>query len=97
MFLVHETKNKTGKWQVAWMWLPHFLAADPALHKYVGQKMTETFKGQVVDEDPARRNHFLLQAHNEAIRLILEKYPIPGLRQYLESTIHLNPEEGMPE
>jgi hypothetical protein len=93
MYLVHEKKDRTGKWEVAWMWLPHFLASDKNLHKFVGQKMTESFKGQTVEDDPAQRNQLLLQMHQEVIHLILSQYPIPGLRQYLESTIHLDPEE----
>lgn len=93
MYLVHEKKDRTGKWEVAWTWLPYFLASDKNLHKYVGQKMTELFKGQTVEDDQAQKNQLLMQMHNEVIRLILSKYPMPGLRQYLESTIHLDPEE----
>jgi hypothetical protein len=89
MFLVHETKNQDGKWEVAWMWLPHFLAADRNLHRHVGEGMTEAFKGEVLDpEAPA---DLMMKMHDHVIRLILEKYPIPGLRQYLESTVYLDP------
>ena len=95
MYLVHEKKDQGGKWEVAWMWLPFFLASDKNLHKYVGQKMTEAFKGQMV-EDPTPKSNILLQMHNEVIRLILIKYPMFGLRQYLHSTIHLDPEK-LPE
>jgi hypothetical protein len=93
MFIVHETKSQTGKWEVAWTWLPYFLASDSSLHKYVGQKMTETFHGEMVEEDPAQRNALMLKMHNKALELILERYSIPGLRSYLESVIKLQPEE----
>ena len=92
MYLVHEKKEKTGKWEVAWMWLPHFLASDQSLHRHVAEKMTETFKGQTLEEDQVQKNLVLTQMHNEVIRLIMERHPIPGLRQYLEATIHLDPE-----
>ena len=95
MYLVHEKKAKTGKWEVAWMWLPHFLAQDKSLHKYVAEKMTSVFKGEPVEEEASQRNLLLLQMHNEVIRLIMDKYPIPGLRQSLEATIHLDPEEKL--
>lgn len=88
MYLVHQKKAKDGKWEVAWMWLPHFLAQDRSLHQYVAERMTESFKGQMVEEDEA----LVILMHNEVIRLIMEKYPIPGLRPYLEATIHLDPE-----
>lgn len=97
MYLVHEKKDRGGKWEIAWTWLPYFLASDKNLHKYVGQKMTEAFKGQTLEDDPAQKNQFQMQMHQEVIRLILSKYPIPGLRQYLEATIHLDPEEAPEE
>jgi hypothetical protein len=93
MFLVHEKKAGHGRWEVAWTWLPFFLASDSNLHKYVGQKMTEEFKGQTMEEDPAQKLVLLRCMHNRVLELILEKYCIPGLRSYLESTIHLQPEE----
>jgi len=97
MYLVHEKKDHGGKWEVAWTWLPYFLASDKELHKFVGQQMTETFKGQTVEDDQAQKNQLLMQMHAEVIRLILMKYPIPGLRPYLEATIHLEPEEAPEE
>lgn len=87
MYLVHQKKAKDGKWEVAWMWLPHFLAQDQSLHLYVEKKMTETFKGRIVEGST-----LVIQMHEEVIRLIMEKYPIHGLRLYLGATIHLDPE-----
>jgi len=91
MFLAHERKDKTGTWEVAWMWLPHFLASDAELHKYVASKMTEVFKGEMFEEQEAQS--LIQNMHEQIIKLILEKYPIPGLRQYLEAVIYLQPEE----
>lgn len=91
MFLAHERRDKSGTWEVAWMWLPHFLASDMELHKSVGQKMTHLFKGESFEETPP--TILLQRMHEQVINLILEKYPIPGLRQYLEAVIHLDPEE----
>lgn len=92
MFLAHEAKDRAGRWEIAWMWLPHFLAADMELHKHVGQKMTSLFKGESFEKGSPPTT--LLQGmHEQIIKLILEKYPIPGLRQYLEAVIHLQPEE----
>jgi len=93
MFLVQEKKVGHGRWEVAWTWLPFFLASDSSLHKHVGQKMTEEFKGQAVEEDQAQKNALLLRMHNRVLDLILERYSIPGLRQYLESVIHLRADE----
>jgi hypothetical protein len=92
VFLVHEKKQKDGKWEVAWMWLPHFLATDVNLHKMVDRRMTEEFKGQMVKEGTT---HHLEQMHKKVIDLILEQYPILGLRGLLESYAQLDPEQRL--
>ena len=91
MFLAHQKKDKSGTWEVAWMWLPHFLAVDMELHKHVGQKMTSLFKGESFEGQPP--TVLLQRMHEQVIKLILERYPVPGLCRYLESSIHLHPEE----
>jgi hypothetical protein len=90
MHLVHPVKGQEGRWEVAWMWLPHFLAADQALHKYVDQKMTEAFRGDAVVDST-----LFDRMHERVLSLILEKYPIPGMRDFLRGYVHLRPgEEG---
>jgi hypothetical protein len=91
MYLVHQRKDREGKWEVAWMWLPHFLAADETLHKHVDQKMTEKFKGERVEE--AALPELIGRMHQEVVNLLLEKYPIPGLRRFLDGYTHLRPGE----
>jgi len=91
MNLVHQKKHKDGRWEVAWMWLPHFLAADLSLHKFIDQKMTEAFKGEMVEENNVQA--LLERMHQKVLDLILEKYPIPGMRRFLEGYIHLRPDE----
>lgn len=73
------------------MWLPHFLAADMDLHKYIDQKMTEGFKGEVVENGEA--GPLIERMHQRVLDLILEKYPIPGMRRFLEGYVHLRPGE----
>lgn len=100
MYLVHEKKEKSGKWEVAWMWLPHFLAMDAKLHKLVDQKMTEEFKGQFLESSSDCPEHLVqemhnlvLKMHNKVIELILLEHPILGLRELLEGYAHLKPGE----
>lgn len=95
MYLVHQKKHLEGKWEVAWMWLPHFLAADQALHKYVDQQMTATFKGEQVEDEKAYS--LVERMHQKVVDLLLERYPIPGLRRFLEGYVHLRLEEEKPE
>ena len=100
MWLVHEDKRKEGKWEVAWMWLPHFLASDKSLHKWVAEKMTKEFKGTMLEGDvhnmyPPSMTPILKRMHDRVIELLIEKYPIPGLRGYLEAIVYVQPEEEL--
>jgi hypothetical protein len=90
MFLVHKKKQGHGKWEVAWTWLPFFLASDQSLVKKVDQALTERFKGTDLSEDGG---HALMHMHNTVIETILEKYPMQGLGEYLASVKYVNPEE----
>jgi len=87
MLLVHENKNRPGKWEVAWMWLPHFLAADQELHKLVDQKMTEKFRGVEIDKDLPDK------MHQHVIDIIMDRYPINGLRRFLDGYSWFNAED----
>lgn len=80
MRLVHEKKDRSGCWEVAWMWLPHFLTADVALHRFVDKRMTEKFRSRMGDKEALAD-----EMHLAVIDLIVEKYPIKGLRQLLGS------------
>ena len=96
MFLVLEKKDKPGKWEVAWTWLPFFLASDTGLHKVVDRAMTEEFRGTKLEGDvhmmyPPSMTPILQKMHNRVVQLIIERYPIPGLRMYLESVLHVQP------
>jgi len=81
MLLVHKKKGFTGKWEVAWTWLPYFLASDRDLHKEVDQKMTVGFKG--MSADPIEP---LLTSMNERVKeIILARHPIAGLKVLLDA------------
>ncbi len=82
--MVLENKDKPGVWQVAWTWMPYFLAADTELVKYVDQEMTELF---------ADRSPTAAEMHEAVVALIEEKYPIKGLRPWLQEIIRVQPEE----
>jgi len=94
MYFVHEDKAKDGRWQIAWMWMPHFLASDSSLHKFVSKAMTEEFRGTVIkdDEQPLLTTSLLVRMHKKVIDLVVEKYPITGLRDYLVAISGVQPE-----
>jgi hypothetical protein len=86
MFLVHPRKDRP-KWEVAWTWLPFFLAADRDLHKSVDQTLTKEFGGTPADPE-------IEEAMDERVKqLIITKYPITGLMELLQSYRHVQLEE----
>lgn len=81
MRLVQEKRDHDGRWEIVWVWLPHFLAVDVELQRYVDKKMTEKFRGRYVDDKEVLAE----EMHRAVIDLIVEKHPIRGLRQLLGS------------
>jgi len=84
MWLVHERKGSPGKWEVAWTWLPYFLASDKDLIKYVDEEMTK----ELSERQPSVR-----WMHWKVIDLILQKRPMLGLKSYLEAVSGVYPDE----
>ena len=82
MLLVQEIKGRVGKWEIAWTWMPYFLASDRGLIKKVDKEMTKELRIALrlnpTDEELLRR------LHNKVLDLVIEAYPMPGLREYLE-------------
>lgn len=75
------------------MWLPHFLALDRELHKFVDEEMMKAFGGRPVPEDDHQKAVLMGDMSEQVISLILQKYSIPGLREYLGGIKALDPEE----
>lgn len=90
MLLVHEKKNGYGKWEVAWTWLPYFMAADSRLIKTIDHKMTELYRGQ--DTRNGNEESLLRKMHQTVVDLILERYQIKGLDHYLKAIEQVDPE-----
>jgi hypothetical protein len=89
MRLVQQKKEQDGRWEVAWIWLPHFLTLDVELQRYVDKQMTEKFRGRVVEDRDALAD----EMHLVVVDLIVEKYPIKGLRQLLGSYSQISADE----
>jgi hypothetical protein len=82
MLLVHERKDKPGVWEVAWTWLPFFLAANTGLIKKVDLEMSKRFHGV---NAPAE------EMHNTVLGIILEEFKgMPGLDEYLKAVEKVN-------
>ena len=95
MRLVHPKRENPRKWEVAWSWLPHFLAADLSLVKHVDEVLTEEFKGTLPPPEQLGRgaDYTTYKMHHRVVELIEEKYPIEGLRSYVQGILNVNPEE----
>jgi hypothetical protein len=94
--LVNPKKGNSRKWEVAWAWLPHFLAADLSLVSHVDKVLTEEFKGtELPPQDQLARgqDYVTYKMHHRVVDLIVEKYPIKGLRSYVQEILTVEPEE----
>jgi len=95
--LVHQKKGSSRYWEVAWSWAPNFLAADLSLVSYVDKVLSEEFQGVEIPsltEEPFEetRSRVALQMHRRVLDLILERYSIKGLREYLNAVLQVDPE-----
>lgn len=86
MLLVFERKDKPGTMEVAWTWMPFFIAADNELIKDVDRKMSEMFKGSTPEKNT------LKVMHAWVIRIVTDKYRIPGLKEYLYAIEKVKPD-----
>jgi len=94
MLLVHEKKGRPGVFEVAWTWMPFFLADDRELIKSVDAELKELFGGQEMNAHDA--DALMLRMHEVVIDIVCRKYPIKGLLRYLEAICEVNPEEKEP-
>lgn len=90
MLLVNPKKDAPGKWEVAWMWLPHFLAIDPEMIKKVDEEMTARFKGTDLSDI-----HAGMQMNQAVIEIVQNACPhIKHLDHYLGALAGVTVEEA---
>lgn len=82
-----EANSEKGRWEVAWTWLPYFIATNPDVIKHVALEMTKRFQNREVNDD------LIKEMHDTVIDLICDKIQIKGLRVYLTSLIAVLPGE----
>ncbi len=82
MLLVQEIKGRVGKWEIAWTWMPYFLASDRDLIRKVDKEMTKELRTALRLDLP--EEDLLRRMHNKVIDMVVAAYPLPGLREYLE-------------
>lgn len=81
MLLVHPKKGlgaKEGEWEVAWTWMPFFLAANTELHKEVDEHLTSRFSKADLSHPSIP-----FEMHQAVIDFVAEKVKFQGLKLYL--------------
>lgn len=71
--------SEPGVTELSWMWLPTFVGMNSALKKEIEEKVSEMLVGKLATDD------VLDAAHEKVIELVCEKFPLPGLRDYLDA------------
>ena len=65
-----------GVLELNYMWLPTWLGLNQRFKEKLEKDLTEKFKGRLSSE--------LDDIHEEVIDYIVEAFPLPGLRDYLD-------------
>jgi hypothetical protein len=89
MLLVHQRKANPRVLEVAWTWVPFWLAADKNLIAKIDQELTKQFKGQEMTPD------LLVELDKMVKSKILEAYKIQGLDKVLEALGEINLGDGL--
>lgn len=71
--------TEPGKLELNYMWLPTFVGMNGAMKKTLEEKLVPELVGKPMTEET------LDFAHDRVVELILEKFPLDGLRDYLDA------------
>jgi hypothetical protein len=80
--------------EVAWTWVPFFIADDRELIKSADTELRELFSGKEFLATSQSEDELMLRMHEAVIDMVCEKYPMKGLRQYLEAICEVSPEQS---
>ena len=67
------------------MWLPTFIGHNSRLKREIEERLGPEFKGRELTEET------LDEMHTRVIEFICEKFPLNGLRDYLDSVKFVSP------
>ena len=79
------TSTDPGVLELSYMWLPTFIGLDAILQKQLEETLAKDLSGKEVTEE------LLDWAHARVMDLICERYPLEGLRDYLDSVKFVRP------
>jgi hypothetical protein len=68
-----------GVTELAWMWMPTFIGLNNMLKKEIEVEISKWLVGKLATDD------VLDAAHDKVIEIVCEKFPLPGLRDYLDA------------
>ena len=83
MTLVYWDKA-TATLEIAWMWLPMFIAQNTSLMSDLREALRKQWLGGTDDVD-------LLKLHMWLIQWLCDRHPIKGLDTYLRAVINTDP------
>lgn len=79
MNLVHSSREKEGALEVAWTWMPFWLASNPKLILDVDSALLERYRGRKLDQG------CLEEMGETVIETIISHHPIAGLEGLLRA------------
>jgi hypothetical protein len=70
--------HRPGVYEVRWMFLPTFIGQNVPMMKQLETELTKTFVGRPAEDS------VLDEVHEYVLNWIAKKFPLNGIRQYLE-------------
>ena len=68
-----------GVTELAWMWMPSFIGMNTALKREIEEEVSKLLVGKPATDD------VLDAAHDKVIEVVCKKFPLPGLKDYLDA------------
>lgn len=82
---MHLVILNEGRLEVRWTWLPYWLAAGPALSRDVERLMNDV----VIMNGMPPTEESLGRISTFVVNTIVQRFPIPGLREYIDGIRHV--------
>lgn len=83
MRFVFEKPSEPGTLDIAWTWMPFFVAIDHDLQRSAVSSLNNELVGRELDQE------VLAYANRRLIELVCERHPMPGFGRWLADIEHV--------
>ena len=84
MLLAFMSPDKPGRCIIAWEWAPNFITKDAL--------WLRSLEGELADKYQGVEGVSMEDIHDTLVDLVVERFPMKGLREYLQAMKQVEPE-----